>query len=142
MGKNLIFLGIGIVLCALLFNYFGEEIQSEPLIDDQTVILRAKELGMDYVNIIESNLREEILNELNSQIENNPESEEFSYLLIDIPQKASAGKIAEILEGYGFDGNEFLVKVTEQSKTETIRYGRFYVRSNASITDIIKILTN
>ncbi|QNO16446.1 hypothetical protein HYG86_17525 [Alkalicella caledoniensis] len=131
MGKLLIGLGSGIIVTLLIFTLVQSEM---PNYDETRIITEAKELGMVFPQEIEEEIRSEIMREISSF---EPKTVE-----IEIPPNISASKISEILTSHGFDGEKFLLKISQLDVANHIKYGTFQLNENLSTEEIILILTN
>lgn len=141
MGKNLIYFGIGLIVASLLSMVF------KPAIPDTEVVRRAEQMGMGFTEQIESELYQKIEQEVREQIsiESNKGSqhnENTNTILISIPSGASGTQVEGILTQLGFNGEEFLLRINELGLASSIKFGEYFVDSEATIDELITILTN
>ncbi|SES79055.1 hypothetical protein [Anaerobranca gottschalkii] len=130
MGKNLISLGIGIIITSLFWM--------NQSLTDQEIITRAKEMGMVFQSEVEEELYQKIKNTIRIEIE----EEKSDEILLSIPKGVSTQYIVTLLKEKGFNGDEFLREIEKRGLTSKIRYGDYIIKSNASIEEIISLLTN
>lgn len=130
MGKNLIFLGIGVIITSLFWT--------NQSLSEQEIISKAKEMGM----VFQSELEKELYQKIEKKIRLEIEQEKPDEIFLSIPKGVSGEHIAILLNERGFDGQQFLMEIEKRGLASKIRYGNFLIKSNASIDEIISLLTN
>ncbi|SHJ58015.1 hypothetical protein SAMN02745227_00111 [Anaerobranca californiensis DSM 14826] len=130
MGKNLIFLGIGIIITSLFWT--------NQTLSEQEIISKAKEMGM----VFQSELEKELYQKIEKKIRLEIEQEKPDEILLSIPKGVSGQYIATLLNERGFDGQQFLMEIEKRGFTSKIKHGNFLIKSDASIDEIISLLTN
>lgn len=135
MGKNLIFLGLGLILAAILT-------WNSNTLSEAEVIERARELGMVFIEEVEHEIQSQLDNKSNIELEEDSTRETKKIIHVEIPAGASAQRVANILTDEGFDGSLFLEEVYNKGVFTKIKYGSYEIDSDATIEEIIKLMTN
>lgn len=132
MGKNLIFLGLGLIIAAILT-------WNNNILSEAEVIHKARELGMVFIEEVEPNIQSQLENHQKDELDMEISKEQIQ---IEIPEGASAQRVAQILSEEGFDGKLFLEEVNSKGFFTQIKYGSYLINSDATIEEIIKLMTN
>ena len=130
MGKKLIFLGLGIIIATILTWNNNSTSEAE-------VIQRARELGMMFPEEIEGEMQSHLENQLQDG-----ESLITSFINVEIPPGTSAQKVANILTEHNFNGAMFLEEVDKRGIHSQIKFGSYEIQSDATIEEIITLMTN
>ncbi len=99
-------------------------------------------------DILEENLdtEGEILDNEENKPEDNlekaPKEEEIAIVTINIPEGSLPSKIGSILESNGLvsSKNDFVIKAQEMNLDRSLRSGKYEIKKNSSLEEIVKII--